>query len=240
MDEPTDDTEVRGVQGKDDDEAVMTDTMETAPLLDIHAWLADADGSMHCTGGGEFCYACSEIIVGKEYEDDGVGEIGGGEDEAEEGHQSHITTLRNLIEIYIENNHSAASIVNAIHDYWLKKVKPTVLPYVNKVTGETIEKPEWSKIVIMKHLMRSVNPVEGSVFSDTCTLMLRELILNANETVINKTTKRVIPQNAKDLALYIGLYNKHVRDTIAVKDAISRSKQRSSRAPAAKASAKRL
>lgn len=72
----------------------------------------------------------------------------------------------------------------------------------------------------------TVDPSGSAVFGQACTLMLRGLVLKANEATVDKATKRINSEAAKTLCDFIDRHNRHMRDQLVLADLVAKSKAR--------------
>jgi hypothetical protein len=57
-------------------------------------------------------------------------------------------------------------------------------------------------------------------------MMLRGLVLKANEAVVDKTTRRINTDAAKMLCDFIDRHNKHTRETLTIAAMVEQNKDR--------------
>lgn len=116
--------------------------------------------------------------------------------------------------------------MTGVYDFYNRKVREKIGRVVLPQTGNVITNPEWSRETIVRHLMFSADPKWSSVFSQACTMMLRGLVLKANEETVDKVTQRINAESAKVLCDFIERHNRHTKDILNIQDMVMRNKIR--------------
>ena len=127
-------------------------------------------------------------------------------------------------------------IVMGVYRYYEKKVRHRI-PEIEDERGKIVSNPEWTRDVIVTHLMYvctrfvcglllrrtygllcicrfDARPEWSGIFSQACTMMLRGLVLKANDMVVDKLTQRLDGDAAKMLCDFVDRINRHQRDSL--------------------------
>lgn len=172
--------------GENDDEVVI----QAGPAYNPAAWRTNENSGPQCSQSREFCYLCTHAPhpPGEEITD-------------EEGEPipDYYTMVVNVIQTLASENgedgsRELAVIVNAVYNMYEDEVKDEVV-YDHPITGARLNKPEWSKESIQRHILYSGLCPE---LHDTLVDHIFHSIIDAqNRVLINVQTKAVIEDERK-------------------------------------------
>jgi hypothetical protein len=214
-----------------DDTALVdaeTDMCRTTPAYNFKVWVSGAGHrSLNCAPAGGYCFLCEHVIV--EDEDAGAQEEdadNGADNSAEYNDepvddnakkQNQLRTAIKEVNAYItwmaQTDTDVISIVATVQKHYDTKIKHLIVLDLGDDT--IVTGPEWKHDTIVRHLMKSVQ--WKSIFSAACGMMLRSMVLKANDRVIDETTDTIIVKNADVLCRMISEYNKHEMHQARVK-----------------------
>jgi hypothetical protein len=173
--------------GENDDEVVI----DAGPAYNPSAWRTHENSGPQCSQSREFCYLCTHTPhpPGEEFLDEDGEPI-----------PDFYTMIVNVIQTLVAERESdgtreIAVIVNAIYNMYEDEVRQDV-KYDHPITGALLDRPEWSKASIERHILYSGICPE---LHDTLVDHIFNSVIDAqNKVLMNKGTGRVVEEERKN------------------------------------------
>jgi hypothetical protein len=238
------------------DEGVEISMKETAPAATFVSYDGNVQTSSASCSGHRFCFLCEYMST--ENPEDG--------DDDELCLKDDIVMCNDFIKMCALEKKSATFLVERLHRHYTNKIRPKIMGHYEEHTGKTVDKPDWTKQSILKHIMyviflyfspshpppihllfvfllimsffsrSSAGDQTDEFVSQSIKLMLRGLLFLANDSAIDKSTNKVDPDGAKMLFECIDRHNKHMHMQEQIKSLVGRSKSRREPSSAGKSS----
>lgn len=196
----------------DDDDDANVVTMTVGPGYNVSAWITHENTGPQCSQNREFCYGCAF----RGYDDDQKCYNDNGEPV-----QDYYTSLMEVIKTLASEDRELPDIVNTAHNIYNKDIRKHIR-WEHPVTHAVIDKPEWTKESIQRHILysRLVPDVHDSLVDHIFT----GIIHAQNSRLINMDTRTVIEENRVAFMDTIKHYTAWRKHRTACKNSAARSR----------------
>jgi len=147
----------------------------------------DADGPQ-CSSSGGFCFFC-------EMEPDPT----------TEGNDDLYNSLVELVNDLSEQHKEVSTICNVVHSMYKRTVQPYIA-WTSCSSGLTVDKPEWTKDSIRRHLLRSNQ--FSFMFTAVVRNIFQSMIVRQNERMIDRESGGVVEETRRAFIETVAEYRK--------------------------------